>query len=137
MRILLVEDDPKQVDLLGKLLVKSIDGDKLAVYHAGTLEEGLEKSRELKLDVTYLDLNLPDAPVEKVINSIKDFYPPVIVMTALDDPDQSLKLQCFAHGAQNFFQKPTDLKLLVPHLISTGAAAHLRRDAPKLLDGRK
>src|ERR1043166_2244157 len=78
----------------------------------------------------YLDLSLPDASVDEVIGSIKFLYPPVIVITALDDPNQDLKLECFAHGAQNFFQKPKDMRLLVPHLLSPGAAAHLRREAP-------
>jgi DNA-binding response OmpR family regulator len=136
MRILLIEDDAEQATALARLLEK-ISENKLSIDIAHTLKEGIRKSQAMHPDVCYLDLSLPDASVDEVIGSIKFLYPPVIVITALDDPNQDLKLECFAHGAQNFFQKPKDMRLLVPHLLSTGAAAHLRREAPRMLAGFK
>lgn len=132
MKVLIVEDDKEQAETLSRLLEKSVT-DGISILIANNLSDGLTKSWDHGVDVTYLDLCLPDASVDEVVEKIKDFFPPVIVITALDDPDQSLKLRCFAHGAQNFFRKPNDMRLLVPHLISSGAAAHLRREAPKCL----
>jgi DNA-binding response OmpR family regulator len=135
MRILLVEDDPTIADTLAKLLTKSAgDVNAISIIRAGTLREGIRKSNEHQVDVTYLDLCLPDShDWQETAHAIRKFYPPVIIVTGLDDPDGSIKLECFTHGAQNFFVKPKDMKLLVPHLLSSGAAAHLRREAPKRL----
>jgi DNA-binding response OmpR family regulator len=136
MKILIVEDDPAQSETLAKLLKKSAGETNVSIERAGTLREGISKSNALRVDVTYLDLALPDVKdFHETIHAIKDFYPPVIVITGMDDADGAIKLECFTYGAQNFFLKPRDLKLLVPHLLSTGAAAHLRREAPKRLNG--
>lgn len=137
MRILIIEDDPVQADTLGKLLqAAGCNGSReMEIEIARDLAEGITISHRMKPDVCYLDLCLPDASMDEVVHSIKKIYPPVIVVSGMDDPNQDLKLRCFAHGAQNYFQKQKDMRLLVPHLISTGAAAHLRRDAPKMLAG--
>ena len=133
MKILLIEDDKVQAETLAKLLDKA-SAQKVEIFIAHALREGIDKSWEVLADVTYLDLCLPDAVDWKVVaHSIPKMYPPVIIVTGMDDPDQEIKLECFTYGAQNFFQKQRDMKLLVPHLLSTGAAAHLRRDAPKRL----
>lgn len=132
MKILLIEDDDLQSNLLAKLLHKSSEHE-MEIDIARNLTEGIRKSHELRPDVCYLDLCLPDATVEEVIGSIKKIYPPVIIISGMDDPDESLKLDCFAHGAQNYFQKQRDMRLLVSHLLSSGAAAHLRREAPRRL----
>lgn len=137
MKILLIEDDPVQSDTLAKLLLEAgcKGGKEMAIEIAGNLAEGIAMSHQLHPDVCYLDLCLPDAAMDEVIGAINKIYPPVIVVSGMDDPNQDLKLKCFAHGAQNYFQKQKDMRLLIPHLISTGAAAHLRREAPKMLVG--
>jgi DNA-binding response OmpR family regulator len=135
VKILIVEDDPAQAETLAKLLKRAAGEMHVSIEQAGTLREGLEKSWASRVDVTYLDLSLPDVKdFHETIRAIKDFYPPVIVITGMDDADGAIKLECFTYGAQNFFLKPKDIKLLAPHLLSTGAAAHLRREAPKRLE---
>jgi CheY-like chemotaxis protein len=54
VRILVVDDDADLVELLGELLAAA--GHRVEV--AVTVEEGLERSRELHPDVTFCDLNV-------------------------------------------------------------------------------
>lgn len=130
MRILIIEDDAEQCELLSALFTK-MSKEKLDIFSASTLERGIVLSFHLQPDVTYLDLNLPDSQDWRAtIRAIPRIFPPVIVITAMDDPIGEIELEAYTFGAQNFFQKPKDLKLLVPHLLSTGAAAHLRRVMP-------
>ncbi|MEO7099104.1 MAG: response regulator [Luteolibacter sp.] len=138
MKILIVEDIPDIAEALTKLLTVRMD--HVECRTASTLEEGLRVANEFHADLTLLDLILTDSPLEKVINSIGLFTPPVIVVTELAD-DKDILLACMANRAQKVISKRGLLGVLdsigsnikADELVIAIIDAHLRNVAP----GRK
>lgn len=103
----------------------------------GTLREGLEKSAELKAGVTLLDLNLPDATMDEVIESIPKFYPPVVVVTDYTTPEVVIK--CFQYEAENVLSKTAlraridsfEGKIEADKLVMAITNAHFRDVLPR------
>jgi DNA-binding response OmpR family regulator len=132
MKILIVEDDPEQSEILAKLFLRA-GGSGFQVECAHTLREGIMASFSFKADVTYLDLLLPDVKDwRETVRAIPEFFPPVIVLAA--NLNDEIELECYKYHAQNVFEKVRDIRLIIPNLLSTGASAHLRRNAPGLLE---
>jgi DNA-binding response OmpR family regulator len=104
MRILIVEDDIVQSEILRKLLQKRLS-DRMSVpidiVVVSTLEEAIREGPQA--NVTLLDLSLPDSEASETIKSIRLFRPPVIVMTGSDDPE--LHARCKLMGADHVFTK--------------------------------
>jgi signal transduction histidine kinase/CheY-like chemotaxis protein/CHASE3 domain sensor protein len=93
-RILIVEDDPVQREVVGKLLT-SHDVETVA---AGTAADCLKLLKDQTFDCMVLDLSLPDASGYSLLETLsrKDAYsfPPVIVYTGRDlsaDDEQRLR----------------------------------------------
>lgn len=103
MRALIVEDDAQNRELLRRLLIAcwKIPEVPLEVVAVGTLQEGLDNAPGA--NVTILDLSLPGSDVEHTLAQIRNFMPPVIVLTGSDDPD--ITSQCLAAGANHVFVK--------------------------------
>ncbi|GEM_PF-5486312 len=106
MKILIVEDDKEQAELLQRDFIKKIVQPlapkvQVNIEIAGTLVEAL--AHAATANVTILDLNLPDSDPVKTISSIGAFRPPVIVMTGTDDED--MMISCKLHGASHVFVK--------------------------------
>lgn len=114
VKILLVEDNRKQAETLTRFLNKVAPPNTLEMFQADNLETSLTMSRELKASVTFLDLLIPLRPGEAPIPAtdwrvvaahIRDYFPPVIVITALDDFE--IEFECvIKQGAQAVFTKP-------------------------------
>lgn len=100
MKILIVEDNKEQANMLCRLLNQKID---CTCVLAHTLDSALELSKE-GADITLLDLHLDDKMLE-TIKSIPRFPKPVIVLTEMDDPNKRIELLCYAFQAENFFSK--------------------------------
>src|SRR5512140_2533045 len=104
LRILLVEDDKRDVVLLKRML----DMFKEATFqtvNAETLADGLEMSGKHCPDVVLLDLNLPDSLGVETLQEIRKRCAdlPIIVVTGLDDRDSALgALQA---GARDYLVK--------------------------------
>ena len=134
MDILVVEDHEASAKALALMLERKI-GQTARIHIASTLAEGLRVAREIKADITILDLNLPDAEVHDVIRSIPAFPPPVIVYTDLEDPDSKLEIECYANCCQNFFSKQSLRREIYDfsgaQLVSAITKAHWRRTLPK------
>jgi len=101
MKLLIVEDHAGSAEALCKLLTLRME--TLHCVIVGTLREGLEKSMEIKAGVTLLDLSLPDATIDQVIESIPKFYPPVVVISDFASPE--IVLKCFQFEAENVLTK--------------------------------
>ncbi len=141
MNILIVEDDKNSAETLSSVLEKKFQG-AATCFIVNTLKEGLEfvNKREIEIHVTLMDLCLPDASIEEVISSIKRFPPPVIILTALDDSDSSLEINCYENYAQNFFTKE-ELRDEIynstgSELISSITKAFYRDYLPKIKENR-
>ena len=130
MKILIVEDHKATADTMVRILRGMTQPAMVDVRVASTLREGLEVSQQFKADVTLLDLCLPDTrDWHEVAESIRQFHPPVIVVTEIDDPDNAIMLECYRLGAKDFFPKSIALRI-ASVLISSITSAHLRNVMP-------
>ncbi|MFZ5493258.1 MAG: response regulator [Pseudomonadota bacterium] len=113
--VLVVDDDPGMLDLLGRLLAR--DGYRVATASSG--EEGIELARSLHPQAVVLDVLMPHLDGWAVLSTLKsDDHTraiPVIVLTMLDDGEMA-----FALGAAEFMTKPVDRQVLAGALRRCG-----------------
>jgi CheY-like chemotaxis protein/signal transduction histidine kinase len=80
-RVLVVEDDARQRESIGRLLAN----DEVEIVGAATAAEALEKLSSMTFDCMIMDLNLPDLSgyelLEKMAAQGEASFPPVIVYT--------------------------------------------------------
>jgi len=104
LRVLLVEDNPDDADLLGELLADS-SGERVEVVVAETLREGLAHLSRTAADLLLLDLSLPDSQGLETVTRALAGAPrvPIIVLTGLDD--DALGIDAIQAGAQEYLAK--------------------------------
>ena len=108
MKILVIEDDEIQHELLGPIFKQiGVDG-----FFCTTGEEGLEKLKTHFFDAVLLDLGLPGKNGIQVLKAIRDNVLTkelaVIVLTA-SKTRESL-LQCMKYGISDYIGKPFQLQ---------------------------
>lgn len=103
MKILIIEDNEEAAKGLCRLLHERMDFVDCKI--AGTLAEGKLEAVAFQADVTVMDILLPDASREEVLESINLLPPPVVVVSALVDDDPDLAALCWAHGAKGVLSK--------------------------------
>jgi PleD family two-component response regulator len=108
--ILVVDDIPENVQVLGELLSKEYD-----IYFALDGNQALEQARRVKPDLILLDVMMPVMNGYEVCRCLKESEEfrdiPVIFITALDQPEhesQGLEL-----GAVDYITKPFNSKLVL------------------------
>jgi GAF domain-containing protein/DNA-binding response OmpR family regulator len=102
-KILLIEDEVFQLELIGDIIRKAGHG----VIMAKSGREGLKLfARESDIDVVLTDIVMPDLDGLVVLKTIKDISPatPVIVLTGYED--QGAMLTALRRGAFDFQKKP-------------------------------
>jgi two-component system, cell cycle response regulator len=106
MRIVLIEDDLGDAELVGAYLEEESDQD-FTLRHASLLEEGVALLGEGGTDMVLLDLNLPDSSGLSTFTSLRARFPelPIIVLSGLDD--QEISTMAVREGAQDFILKST------------------------------
>ena len=113
--VLVVDDDPGMLDLLGRLLAR--DGYRVATANSG--EQGIELTRALHPQAVVLDVLMPHLDGWAVLSTLKNDDGtraiPVIVLTMLDDSEMA-----FALGAAEFMTKPVDRQQLAGALRRCG-----------------
>jgi PAS domain S-box-containing protein len=109
IRILLIEDNPQDVRLIGEMLMGGsnpvYDRPQLQVDHCSTLADGLALIVAEAIDVTLLDLNLPDSQGLESVWAVHNAAPnlPIIVLTGFEDDQLA---QAAVHGgAQDYLEK--------------------------------
>lgn len=104
MRVLLVEDDPEDAELVREVLAEVPDF-SCNVTHAWRFAEALEHLDQEKFDLVLLDLWLPDASGFDTLAGIRGRSPdlPVVVLTGLDD--EAFGVDAVRHGAQAYLVK--------------------------------
>lgn len=120
MRLLLVEDDPGMVEMLGHSLRKQ----GYAVDNAATGEDALWKAREYSYDAVVLDLMIPSPDGFEVCRRMREEgrWAPVIMLTARDAVAD--RIRGLDVGADDYLTKPFGSMELVARV-----RAHLRRVA--------
>jgi DNA-binding NarL/FixJ family response regulator len=108
-RVLLIEDNPGDVDLLRLRLVesRSEQGVCYEVSCADRLSTGLAALAKERPAVVLLDLYLPDSTGADTFYSVLDQAPgvPVVVLTGRDD--EELIVNAVQHGVQDYLVKGT------------------------------
>jgi two-component system chemotaxis response regulator CheY len=133
-RVLVVEDDPEQLEQL-VAMVRRAGHD---AYAAGTGAAALRLRAEVDPQLVLLDLHLPDldgfAMLRKIKREVSSFVP-VVLLTGYGDPDS--KRRAIEAGADEFLQKPVspfELELRLRSLLRIkGLTDELRRQNDRLL----
>ncbi len=104
MRVLLVEDNPADAELIRELL-----GDfpqySFSVRHAGDLASAVALLESGGVDFVLLDLGLPDSQGMETVRAVRAAAEgvPIVVLTGLDDEDVGLR--ALKEGAQDYLAK--------------------------------
>jgi PAS domain S-box-containing protein len=103
LRVLLVEDNPADADLVREALAQGRTGADLVCVER--VSEALERAREGAWDVVLLDLSLPDAQDLAGAHRLRVAFPqlPIIVLTSLED--DRIAAGAVAEGAQDYLLK--------------------------------
>ena len=106
--ILLIEDDPKFVRMLEKVMRSH--GHE--IIHAATALAGLGLSDSCRFDLVLLDLDLPDLDGKVVATTLRARPAlqkvPIIAVSAADQPTTQRLVQ--AYGCNGFIPKPIDTR---------------------------
>ncbi len=104
LRILLVEDDPKDVELIRSALARH-SFPPVRLFQAGMLADAFKVLETARIDAVILDLLLPDASgldaVRQMHAAARDV--PILVLTGQYDDQQAVLAVCA--GAQDFLTK--------------------------------
>lgn len=116
MKILVIEDDEIQHELLGAIF-KQIDVDG---FFCTNCEDGLEKLKTHFFDAVLLDLGLPGKSGVQVLKAIRDNVMTkeiaVIVLTATKT--RETLLQCMKYGISDYIGKPFQLQQFAQKLAT-------------------
>lgn len=104
MRILLVEDDPEDAELVQGAL-DEVKGLAFSLTRAWRFAEALEILDHESFDLVLLDLWLPDASGFDTLAGVRGRSPgvPVVVLSGLDD--ESFGIDAVRHGALDYLVK--------------------------------
>ncbi|HOI12981.1 MAG TPA: PAS domain S-box protein [Methanoculleus sp.] len=104
MKILVVEDNPVDLELIRELLAES-PGLDLEIESAQYLSSALPILHEGRIDLILLDLNLPDSQGIDTVTTVERHAPevPIVVLTGLDDEETGLA--ALQEGAQDYLVK--------------------------------
>jgi two-component system OmpR family response regulator len=108
MRILVVEDEPRLLQNLAKVLRE----EGYAVDTAPGGDEGLRKAQDWDYDLLILDVMLPGLNGWEVLEQLRETKTtPVLMLTALDAPRD--RVRGLDTGADDYLVKPFDLPELL------------------------
>ena len=112
--VLVVDDDPVQVDLLTRFLTQQ-GISTLAAYDG---QQCLEKIQTASVDTIILDVQMPRMTGLEVCRVLRDKVAtrkiPIIILTATDDPEIRQAGQRL--GVEEFLIKPVSGKQLLVHI---------------------
>ncbi len=107
IKLLLIEDNVPLTHLMGTMLAQQRprEGPVFSVIAANRLSEGLARLTAGDIDLTLLDLTLPDSAGLESLSRIRAHSPelPVVVLTAIED--ENLALRALREGAQDYLIK--------------------------------
>lgn len=113
IKVLLVEDDRDDADLICKLL-ELVYSTCFQVTHSRSLKDAFQDLSQESFDVVLLDLSLPDCHGLATVSEIYTQLPPVpiVILSVLED--ESLAIEALQKGAQDYLVKgQVDSNLLV------------------------
>jgi two-component system KDP operon response regulator KdpE len=112
-KILVVDDDPRQVDLLTRVL----EGKGLKVLPANTGLEAIRATFNHRPDAILLDLTMPDMDGFATSQRLRELTDtPIVVVSARTDIDDITR--AFEAGADDYVSKPFDIRELVARIFA-------------------
>lgn len=118
LKVLLVEDNPDEAEIIEELLFESTGGSRLSLPLSWTwvqqVSQALETLSQESFDIILLDLTLPDSQEFDSIVRMREhgINMPIIVLTTSND--EELALQSLQAGAQDYLVKRAiDSQLLI------------------------
>lgn len=107
--VLIVDDEPDICFLLAGMLRQK----KLIPVIANTLNEGMNKLRQERPVLLFMDIHLPDGSGLDAIRGVKKEFPlmKIIIMSAFDGMIE--KNKAYEAGADVFISKPLNHELIV------------------------
>ena len=109
MTVLVVDDDPVQVELLTGFLKKQ----GVKVFSAPNGDEGLKIFLREPVRVVLLDQRMPGPSGDKVLKAMKEGNPMARIIMVTAYADVHTAVGAMKDGADEFLEKPLDLKLLL------------------------
>jgi len=105
MRTILIVEDKKS---MAEMLSQALEAEGYSTLHAKDGDEGIQLSKDKKVDLVLTDLRLPQKDGLEVLTAVKAHNPltPVIVMTAYGTIETAVK--AVKEGAYDFLTKPFD-----------------------------
>jgi len=129
-RILVIQNDPQMARLLETIL----SGSDREIVAAGSAAEALAALEDRQFSLIVLDLYLPDADGRVLLMQLRDRSAtaavPVIVLSSVGGPQP--KTECFALGADAYFEKP-----LAPEVLKAAVSARLHRSVEHRREARQ
>jgi two-component system copper resistance phosphate regulon response regulator CusR len=121
MRILIVEDEKKFLDILQR----SLRGEGYTVDGVGTAADAVEYLKSYHYDLVIMDLQLPDGTGSSLLKRLREsgHTMPVLVLTARSELES--KVENFQAGADDYVVKPVamaELAIRVQALMRRGPA---------------
>jgi len=121
MRILIVEDEKKYLDIL----LRSLRGEGYTADGVGTAADAVEYLKSYHYDLVMLDLQLPDGTGNGLLKRMREtgHTMPVLVLTAQSELES--KVENFQAGADDYVVKPVamaELAIRVQALLRRGPA---------------
>jgi two-component system, cell cycle response regulator len=136
LRVLLVEDNPGDADLLQEILAE-VETARFELVRVEQLGEALHRLRREHFDVVLLDLSLPDSQGLETFSRLhaEEAGVPILVLTGLND--HQLSAQAVRRGAQDYLIKGKMTSDLLGRAIRYAIERHRRLaevDAKALVD---
>lgn len=105
MKVLIVDDNPKLLELLARLLEK--EGYEVSAARSG--DDALRKIHQIKPEIVFMDIVMPGPSGIEVCGRLKKMYPQltVVMMSSQTRPEDVDK--CMEAGASDFIPKPFDM----------------------------
>src|SRR5688500_6556661 len=110
LKVLLMEDDDRDAELLKRMLHQASEADRENETHfippfylqrASHLAEGLERLKSRDIDLILLDLSLPDCHGLDTFTRIRTENPKVAVIVLSSEDDEETAISTMQAGAQD------------------------------------
>lgn len=108
LRSIIVEDEPHSQKTLANFINKYCPQLEI-VSVAATVNEGIEQINQLKPDLVFMDIDLPDGTGFEIISQLHEPWPRIIFVTAYNQ----YAVKAFQISAIDYLLKPVDPELLI------------------------
>jgi signal transduction histidine kinase len=136
LRILLVEDNPGDADLIQEMLPAGEDSE-FAVHCVSRLADAVSHLRKKETDIALLDLDLPDSNGIETVRIARQAAPrlPIVVLTG--NHDERVGIAAVQGGAQDFLVKGqthgSHLARVIRYAVQRHCAEERVRESERLL----